>query len=105
MVRGIISKSVGAALAVHATVVAAWAQAPMAPAAVLAGSCANCHGPSGVSPGAIPSIDNQDAATMAARLNGFRRGEIEATVMNRIARGFTEAEIEAISQYFASLKR
>ena len=73
--------------------------------AVLAAPCAACHGTGGTSPGTIPSIDQYDAATLAARLRGFRSGEIEATVMNRIAKGYTDAEIEALAKYFGALHR
>ncbi len=73
--------------------------------AVLAASCASCHGPGGASPGAIPSIDKLNAATMTAMLNGFRSGQIEATVMNRIAKGYSDAEVAALVQYFAGRNR
>lgn len=81
------------------------AQAASPTPAVLAASCASCHGPGGASPGAIPSINRLDAATMAARLRSFRSGETEVTVMNRIAKGYTDAEIEALVQYFAAPQR
>ena len=70
--------------------------------AVLAASCANCHGPGGASPGSIPSITNLDAAALAERLRDFRSGAIEGTVMNRIAKGYTDAEIDALAQYFSA---
>ena len=70
--------------------------------AVLAASCANCHGPEGRSPGSIPSIEGQDAAAMTAQLLGVKSGEIEATVMNRIAKGYSDAEIAALAAYFTT---
>lgn len=76
--------------------------ADVATGAVLAGSCANCHGPGGASPGAMPSIDKLGANELAGRMKSFRSGETPATVMTRIAKGYTDAEIEAISQYFAT---
>jgi len=78
------------------------AAAEIASPAVLAGACANCHGPGGASPGAMPSIDQLGAAEMTGKLKSFRSGETPATVMNRIVRGYTDAEIEALGQYFAS---
>jgi cytochrome subunit of sulfide dehydrogenase len=92
-------------LAACLLVLAAPVQAQEAPAPVLAAACGGCHGPNGVSPAAIPSIDKLDAATMTAKLNGFRSGAIEATVMNRIAKGYTDAEIAALVQYFTQPRR
>ncbi len=68
----------------------------------LAQSCANCHGPGGKSPGAIPAIANLSADKMATALREFRSGERQGTIMNRIARGYTDPEIEALSQYLAT---
>lgn len=73
--------------------------------AVLAAPCAACHGAGGASPGAIPAIDKLDAAAMAALLRQFRNAGSEATVMNRIARGYTDAEIDALAQHFATQRR
>lgn len=72
-----------------------------AAAAMLAAPCGACHGPGGVSPGAIPSIAGLDAATLAARMREFRTAGPEVTIMNRIARGYTDAEIDLLAQYFA----
>lgn len=70
--------------------------------AMLAAPCAACHGPGGVSPGAIPSIAGLDAAVLAARMREFRTAGLEVTIMNRIARGYTDAEIDLLAQYFAA---
>ena len=39
---------------------------------------------------------------LADRLRSFRSGAVEATVMNRIAKGYTDAEIDALAQYFST---
>jgi cytochrome c553 len=69
--------------------------------AILAASCAICHGPGGHSPGAIPPLAGLDAQAMTDKLLAFRSGAAEATVMNRIAKGYTEAEIAALSAWLA----
>ena len=66
----------------------------------LADMCAACHGPDGNSPGSIPSIASLNAEVMRAFLLGFREGDIEATVMGRLARGLTDAEIEDLARHF-----
>lgn len=61
-------------------------------------SCAGCHGTSGHSPGAIPSIYGRSAASIAESLRAFRDGKQSATVMNRIAKGYTDAEIDTVAR-------
>ncbi|MDB5511896.1 MAG: cytochrome, partial [Enterovirga sp.] len=42
------------------------------------------------------------AAEIVAALDGFRSGRLPATVMNRIAPGFTEAESRAIAEWLSA---
>lgn len=69
---------------------------------LIADMCAACHGPDGKSPGTMPSIALLDRDAMRIFLLGFRSGEIEGTVMDRIAKGLSEDEIEALAEYFGS---
>ena len=71
--------------------------------AILALSCAACHGPEGRSAGAIPSLWGRDAAFIAESLREFRAGTREATVMNRIAKGYSDEEILALAAYFGGI--
>ena len=59
---------------------------------LLAQMCAACHGPDGRSPGSIPALAPLNAEAVRAFLLAYRAGDIEATVMNRIARALTDAE-------------
>lgn len=70
--------------------------------AMLANSCAGCHGTGGHSPGAIPSIAGKSADFIAGALRDFQSGSREATVMNRHAKGYSEEEIKLIADFFAS---
>ena len=70
--------------------------------AALALPCANCHGPGGQSAGAIPSIDDLSAEEIVASMIAFRNDEQGATIMNRIAKGYTDAEIEELARYLAT---
>ena len=72
--------------------------------AVTLDSCANCHGADLQSPGAIPSLDPANTGLFAASLHAFKSGDIEGTIMNRIARGFTDAEIDALAEYLSAQK-
>ncbi len=67
---------------------------------LLADQCAACHGPDGASAGSIPDIASLNAAVMRAFLQGFRAGEIESTVMGRIARALTDEEIDVLAGHF-----
>ena len=71
-------------------------------AAVLAGTCFNCHGPDGRSAGAIPSLQGRSAAELRQRLHAFQRGQApDATVMTRLMKGYDDAQIVEIVQHVA----
>ena len=92
-----------AALAALAALLAAAAPAAAQNASpqLLSLSCAGCHGPNGHSPGAIPSIYGRSAGSLAETLRAFRADQRPATVMNRIARGYSDAEIDALAREIA----
>ncbi len=73
--------------------------------AVLAGSCSNCHGTDGSSPGSIPSIAGVPYATLKAQLEGFKATPSpDATVMPRLMRGYDADQIEILARYFSTVK-
>ena len=80
--------------------VPAMAQAP--DAALLAGACQGCHGVAGQGFHGIPQIkDAHGRAEFVAMMQAFRANQREATVMGRIARGYSEAEITALAVFYA----
>jgi cytochrome c553 len=72
---------------------------------VLAASCAACHGTDGNSVGGTPVLSGLDAAHFKLQMQAFRSGERSSTVMHHHAKGLTEAEIEALADYFAAQPR
>jgi sulfide dehydrogenase cytochrome subunit len=76
------------------------AQAPLA-----AQGCVGCHGPNGAGMGGVPGLAGRDRAELIAQMNAFRANERPATIMGRVARGYTEAEIIASAEYFARQPR
>jgi sulfide dehydrogenase cytochrome subunit len=83
------------------------AQAQQADGRVLAMSCLNCHGPGGKSPGDIPSIAGKSEDFLKNAMVDFRDGKrsgTSATVMGRLAKGYSDAEIAAVAKYIATLK-
>ena len=69
---------------------------------VLALSCASCHGTNGASPGSIPRIQGRSAEYIEKAMLQFKAGERPATVMNRIAKGYTDEEIELLFAYLGN---
>lgn len=62
-------------------------------------ACSGCHGTGN---GAVPaSIQGRPAAEIVELMRGFRTGERPATVMDRIAKGFTEEETRAIAEWLS----
>jgi sulfide dehydrogenase cytochrome subunit len=70
----------------------------------LADACTSCHGVNGRSAGSIPSIGGLDEAALLAQLRSFRDPQTAATIMNRIVRGYSDAELETLARYFSSKK-
>ncbi len=74
-----------------------------ASAEALGYTCAGCHGTNGVSSGpASPTLAGMSRAVMIETMKGFRSGDINATIMGRIAKGYTDEEIEKIADFFAA---
>jgi cytochrome c553 len=67
-----------------------------------AAACAGCHGMAARPGGAIPPVQGLPPEAILAALRDFRGGARPATVMNRIARGFTDDELQAIAAWVAA---
>ncbi len=64
---------------------------------VLAASCATCHGPGLGGSGAVPSIKGRRSADLASAMRAFQSGERPATIMTRLSKGWSAAEIDALA--------
>lgn len=73
-------------------------------AARLADGCTSCHGLAGEGGSAIPPISGMDREAFVTQMAGFRDQSIPATIMNRLARGYSDAEIAALADYFSTLE-
>jgi len=67
----------------------------------LAANCTSCHGPGGVSTGGIPSLAGRPKQALLESLQGFKAGTRPATVMHQHAKGYTDAELEVLADYFS----
>ena len=70
----------------------------------VAANCANCHGTDGRNHAATPSLAGRDKAELIRQMREFRDGTRASTIMQQLARGYTDAEIEAAAAYFAAQK-
>jgi sulfide dehydrogenase cytochrome subunit len=87
------------ALALATLPIAANAQAPLA-----AEGCLGCHGPDGKGGPGAAAIAGRDRAELVAIMLAFRANERPGTIMGRIARGYTEAEIAAVADHFSRIR-
>jgi len=72
---------------------------------MLAFTCAGCHGPNGVSQGpATPSIAGMSAEYFKESMAAYAMGDRPSTIMTRIAKGYTDEDIELMADYFAKQK-
>jgi len=69
-------------------------------------ACVQCHGPGGVGVGAnFPSIAGQPSGYIASQLQAWQKGTRKndpLELMQHLSRSLTDAEIKAVSEWFAS---
>jgi cytochrome subunit of sulfide dehydrogenase len=71
----------------------------------LAGGCANCHGTDGKTLGdALPPLAGQDKTVLLTNLTQFKSGQRSATVMQQIAKAYTDEQLALLADYFAAQK-
>lgn len=72
-----------------------------------AATCANCHGTDGraTEGSAIPALAGMPKDYMVLQMKAFKDGTRPATVMHQITKGLTDAQVDSIATYYASLKR
>jgi cytochrome subunit of sulfide dehydrogenase len=88
--------------------VPAFATSNLSPTGVrsLAANCAACHGTNGVSAGgAIAALAGMNKEYFVNQMKLFKEGKREATLMHQIAKGYSDAEIAALAQYFSEQKK
>jgi len=69
-----------------------------------AASCSGCHPSSARVSSPVPRLTGMDRAAIVKAMQDFRSGQRAGTVMDRIAKGFTDEEIQAIAAWYASQK-
>ena len=69
-----------------------------------AAACSGCHPASARVQSPVRRLAGLDRAAIVTAMQDFRSGKRAATVMDRIAKGFTDDEIQAIAAWFATQK-
>jgi len=69
---------------------------------VLADGCGGCHGTKGVSAPHMPTIAGLNKDYLRTVMRQYKTDERSSTIMGRLARGYTDAQIDALASYFAA---
>jgi sulfide dehydrogenase cytochrome subunit len=76
------------------------------PAPLIAQACAGCHGQLGKGQNGTPVLAGYEKDNFGRVWDEFRNNQRPAaTIMPRIARGYTDVEITTLADYFSSLHR
>src|SRR5258708_36340611 len=69
-----------------------------------ASSCSGCHSPNATDTSTPPRLIGRDPAKTVAALQEFRSGQRQGTIMDRVVKGFTPEEIQAIAAWYGAQK-
>ena len=89
-----------------ATVLAAALFAVAAPAAAagppaVAAACSGCHAASADALAPVPRLIGMKRSVMVEAMQAFRAGKRPSTIMDRIAKGYSDDEIQTIADWYA----
>ncbi len=69
-----------------------------------ASSCSGCHPAAQSVDTPVGRLIGRKPDDIVAAMKAFRSGETPATIMDRIAKGFTDGEIKAIADWYGAQK-
>jgi len=67
-------------------------------------SCSGCHSTAPAVDTAVPRLIGRNSADIVAAMQAFKTGQRPSTVMERIAKGFSEDEVKAIAAWYGAQK-
>lgn len=67
----------------------------------IAANCANCHGTQGAAQAPMPSLAGMKKEYLVEQMRAFRDGKRPATIMHQLAKGYSDAQIEAVAEFYA----
>ena len=68
----------------------------------IAANCANCHGTNGRSVGVMPVLAGRPQGELVVIIKEFRDGKRPSTVMQQLAKGYTDEQLVLIASYLAA---
>ena len=71
-------------------------------AGIVANACTSCHGVDGRSESAIPTIAGIDPVIFVQLMKSFRSDSLSVTIMNRIAKAYSDEQIDLLAAYFGA---
>jgi cytochrome subunit of sulfide dehydrogenase len=73
----------------------------------LAATCANCHGTNGKAAegSAVVGLAGVPKDYIVAQMQAFKSGARPATIMHQISKGYSDAQIAQVADYFAAQKK
>ncbi|GAB3656245.1 c-type cytochrome [Ramlibacter alkalitolerans] len=95
-----------ASLALICLAVPAHAQQDTLYLRTLAANCAQCHGTDGhpAAGSELPPLAGRPRAELLAQLQAFKAGTRPSTIMQQLARGYSDAQLELLAAWFAAQK-
>jgi cytochrome c553 len=74
------------------------------PSQLLAAGCFGCHGTDGQSRPGLAKLAGVPRSSLVQIMQDFKNDRRQGTLMNQLAKGYEDAEIEALAQYFSQQK-
>src|SRR5262249_58945580 len=69
-----------------------------------AASCSGCHPTARFVDTTVPRLIGRNPADLVTAMQAFKSGQLPATAMDRIAKGFSDDEIKAIAAWYGGQK-
>src|SRR5262245_7806104 len=69
-----------------------------------AAACSGCHPSARFVDTTVPRLIGRNPVDLVATMQAFKAGKLPGTVMDRIAKGFSDDEIKAIAAWYGAQK-
>ena len=67
-------------------------------------SCSGCHPAARTAQTTVPRLIGRNPADIGTAMQAFKSGQLPSTVMDRIAKGFSDDEVKAIAAWYGAQK-
>jgi cytochrome c553 len=67
-------------------------------------SCSGCHATARSVDTTMPRLIGRNPADIVTAMQAFKSGQLPSTVMDRIAKGYSEDEVKAIAAWYGAQK-